>query len=378
MRLLFIADARSPIARQWISYFIRRGDEVYLASTFPASPPPGIKGFQFIPVGFSQLARGNTRTLAPRPSWGTHLRHWLAPLTLPRAAHQLRRWAAVVRPALVHALRIPYEGMLTAAAKLPFPWLISVWGNDFTLHAPASPLLSFWTRYTLKNTHGLHADCQRDVRLAHRWGLPATRPTLVIPGNGGVDRSLFFPPPEPVSEPVVINPRGLRAYVRNDLFFRAVREVLSHLPNARFICLGMAGHPLAEAWIDELHLRHAVTLLPTLPHAEMASLYRRAAVLISPSEHDGTPNSVLEGMACGCLPVAGDLESLREWIRPGENGLLFPPSDVLAQAQALLRALSELPLRRRAWEENPRLIAERADYASGMAQAARFYQQIAF
>ena len=35
--------------------------------------------------------------------------------------------------------------------------------------------------------------------------------------------------------------------------------------------------------------------------------------------HDGTPNTLLEGMACGCLPVAGDLDSIREWLKPGQR-----------------------------------------------------------
>ena len=34
MKILFVADGRSPISRNWMRYFAERGDEVYLASTF--------------------------------------------------------------------------------------------------------------------------------------------------------------------------------------------------------------------------------------------------------------------------------------------------------------------------------------------------------
>ncbi|MBY0468255.1 MAG: hypothetical protein K2Q07_04685, partial [Burkholderiaceae bacterium] len=37
MRLCFIADARSPIARAWIGYFAGREHEVHVLSTFPAA-----------------------------------------------------------------------------------------------------------------------------------------------------------------------------------------------------------------------------------------------------------------------------------------------------------------------------------------------------
>lgn len=53
MRLLFVADGRSPIALNWIRYFAERGDDVYLASTFPCSVNIPLKGLQIIPVAFS-------------------------------------------------------------------------------------------------------------------------------------------------------------------------------------------------------------------------------------------------------------------------------------------------------------------------------------
>ena len=48
---------------------------------------------------------------------------------------------------------------------------------------------------------------------------------------------------------------------------------------------------------------------------------------------------ILEGMALGALPVAGDIESIREWITQGKNGLLFDPNDPRAVAAAILSAL---------------------------------------
>jgi glycosyltransferase involved in cell wall biosynthesis len=99
-------------------------------------------------------------------------------------------------------------------------------------------------------------------------------------------------------------------------------------------------------------------------------------VLVSPTIHDGTPNTLLEGMACGCLPVAGDLESIREWITPGENGLLVEAGNPTALAAALLRGLNDPALRQRAAKQNAALIAERAEYTRSMARAVEFYEQL--
>jgi glycosyltransferase involved in cell wall biosynthesis len=198
----------------------------------------------------------------------------------------------------------------------------------------------------------------------------------VTPGNGGVRTNVFHPALQPVARPVVINPRGFRTYVRNDVFFRAIPLVLVRRPEARFLCVAMAGERQAEQWVRELGIQGSVELLPSLPHAQMADLFRRSQLVASISTHDGTPNSLLEGMASGCLPVAGDLDSIREWIKPGQNGLLVDPIDPASVAAGMVEGLENESLRRQAAGENLNIIQERAEYARCMAAAERFYQRI--
>jgi glycosyltransferase involved in cell wall biosynthesis len=138
----------------------------------------------------------------------------------------------------------------------------------------------------------------------------------------------------------------------------------------------MANEPQAQTWIRTLGVEKSVTLLPLMPHTEMADIFRGAQVLVSPSTHDGTPNTLLEGMACGCFPIAGDLESIREWIIPGVNGLLIDPSQPQALADAILRPLNDPVLRARAMEHNQTLIAERAEYTRNMARVESFYKNM--
>jgi len=379
MRLLFVVDARSPIAMNWIRHFIERGeDEVYIASTFPVQLDVSIKGFEFIPVAFSSVKKpgqrpgGASRTLNLR----TKIRQWLGPLTIRRGAQRLRTFIEEVEPDLVHAMRIPYEGMLAADAYTGVPLIVSIWGNDFTLHAPSTPLMSHYTHWTMQVTDALHADVHRDVRLAKEWGLDPAKPTLVTPGNGGIRSNIFHPGPHPVEDPVIINPRGFRYYVRNDSFFRAIPMVLSKHPNAKFIFTTMAGEPQALQWVNELNIAHAVELLAPMPHFDMANIFRRAQIVASPSIHDGTPNSLLEGIACGCFPVAGDLESIREWITPNENGLLFDSNDPRSIAEAIIHAIENQNLRKKAAGLNREIISARAEYESNMLKAEEFYKSV--
>src|SRR3972149_6953207 len=247
MRLLFVADGHSPIACNWIAHFVEAGHEVHLASTFPAAPDLALASATRIPLTFSGLAtaRGEVDegSVAEPARVGTFvrgarglglrgfLRHWLGPLTIPPAARRLRRLIDQVRPDLVHALRIPLEGMLAAASRPTAPLLLSVWGNDFTLHAAASPLMARGTRLALRRAAGLHVDCRRDLRLAGEGGYPAGRAPSVGPGTGGA---------------------------------------------------GAAGRR-AERWARRRGLEAAAHPLPPLSPLDMAAAFRRALVAVSPS-----------------------------------------------------------------------------------------------
>jgi len=138
----------------------------------------------------------------------------------------------------------------------------------------------------------------------------------------------------------------------------------------------MHGNPVATRWVKKLAIADSVRLLPTVPHQQMASLFRTAQIMVSPSVHDGTPNTLLEAMASGCFPVAGDIESIREWISDGLNGLLCDSTSPESLATAIVHALHDGELRRRAADYNQRLIADRAEYGTVMTQAEEFYDQV--
>ncbi|HET9908608.1 MAG TPA: glycosyltransferase, partial [Anaerolineales bacterium] len=83
---------------------------------------------------------------------------------------------------------------------------------------------------------------------------------------------------------------------------------------------------------------------------------------------------LLEGMACGCFPVAGDLESIREWITPNANGLLFDSNDPGSIATAIVDAIRNEELRNKAVELNQKIITTRAEYQQNMKHAEEFYK----
>jgi len=406
MKILIVADGRSPITRRWIRGLLAMQNEVILVSTFPCQPPEGVAEMVVLPVAFSSLSgsqagRGEKTAKAEKPAQPSHsrrmvarfrtlfqrVRYTLGPLTLLFYGPRFRQVAKRAEPDLIHALRIPFEGMLAAYAPPEIPLAVSIWGNDLTLHGKGSAAMRRYTARTLQRANGLAADAQRDIRLARAWGFDEDKPVLTVPGSGGIDlvetgiaQDISAVPGLPAfaeDTPLVVNPRGFRpGSVRNDIFFQAIPMVLDRVPNAQFLCAAMQGQQEAEGWVERLRIGAHVHLLPYLAQEQLWAVFQRAAVSVSVSAHDGTPNSLLEAMAIGCFPVAGDIESLREWITPGVNGLLVEPDKAQALAEALVLALENPDLREQAAETNGDIIQQRAEVYLVRSQIAVFYERL--
>jgi glycosyltransferase involved in cell wall biosynthesis len=74
--------------------------------------------------------------------------------------------------------------------------------------------------------------------------------------------------------------------------------------------------------------------------------------------------------------VAGDLESIREWITHGQNGLLVNPNDPQSIADALLLGLEREDLRRDAAGLNANIISTRAEYGVNMGKVVKWYEVV--
>jgi glycosyltransferase involved in cell wall biosynthesis len=79
---------------------------------------------------------------------------------------------------------------------------------------------------------------------------------------------------------------------------------------------------------------------------EMASVYQDADVLVLTSDWEGTPNVVLEAMACGLPVVATRVGGLTDILRDGETGRLVEPNDEVGLAAAVLQLVTNSEKRR--------------------------------
>lgn len=127
----------------------------------------------------------------------------------------------------------------------------------------------------------------------------------------------------------------------------------------RFRCEIVGDGPLRDELAAEsrgLSLADTVTFCGALPHPEVIEKYRRSHVFVLPcvvgedGDRDGTPTVLLEAMAMRLPVVSTRLSGIPELVEDGVNGLLVPPGDVAALADALARLLDDREARLRLGE----------------------------
>ncbi|HVG35726.1 MAG TPA: glycosyltransferase family 4 protein [Pyrinomonadaceae bacterium] len=112
-----------------------------------------------------------------------------------------------------------------------------------------------------------------------------------------------------------------------------------------------------------------VTLDGAMTHAELPCAYASAHIVVVPSiqdksgDRDGLPNVVLEAMASGRAVIASRISAIGSAVTHGETGMLVPPVDPVALADALEK-LNLHPALREHFSRNGRARVER-DYEVG-------------
>jgi glycosyltransferase involved in cell wall biosynthesis len=91
--------------------------------------------------------------------------------------------------------------------------------------------------------------------------------------------------------------------------FAAVREVL---PTVRLLRVGGPFTADQARLAHKLRVDHATVVLPFVNSEVLAAIYRRAAMVLIPSEREGFGLPLVEAMACGAPVIASDLAVLRE------------------------------------------------------------------
>ena len=202
--------------------------------------------------------------------------------------------------------------------------------------------------------------------LHQRLGVPRER-LHAIPT--GVSLADFAPrPPDPKLIARLDLPAGifvfgtisvLRSWKGHLYLLEAVKQLREEGLAAVLLIVGDGPYrPVIEAKIRELGLAGQVRLVG---HQEAVPdwLALMDAFVLASYAHEGVPQALLQALAMGKPVVATRTGGIPEVITPGETGLLAPPQDSRALAQAMSRLARDGALREGLALRGPKLVASR-------------------
>lgn len=305
--------------------------------------------------------------LAPRAEMDLH------------AAWRLSRVLKLLGPDVVHA-HDPH-GVAMAALALSMstqpkrPRLIASRRVDFHL---ARNAFSRW-KYRQVDLFIAASEAIRDLLI--RDGVAKAR---VVTVHEGIDLAKVeaAPPADlhqelwlPHDAPLVGNVAALVPHKGQRYLVDAAREVLRRQPDARFIIAGEG--ELREALTNQIrqhHLEKHVMLTGFRP--DVLSVLKAFDLFVMSSITEGLGTSVLDAMACGKAVVGTSAGGIPEVVVDGETGLIVPPRDPAAMADAIVRLLEDPALRARMGAAG--LARVRSDFsAERMAQqTAQTYERL--
>ena len=324
------------------------------------------------------------------PGYGRARARFLADLKHDFTRHRWRRWGQ----ALVLASELPADiGHLhahfvhTPASVTQYASLLT--GIAWTCSAHAKDI---WTT---------GADELRQKLASARWTVTCTRagherlsalarePERVHFAHHGLDLGRFGeaprerPPRDGCNGPVellsvcrAVEKKGLDvllqglALLPRDLDWRFTHvgggELMGEL-RAQAQALGVAGR---IAW------RGAMAQDEVLGLYRSSDLFVLACRIAGDGDRDGLPNVLVEAQSQALCCVSTTVPGVQELIEDGVNGVLVPPEDVQALADALARAIAAPDLRRTLGAAGERKVREHFDYRASVDRLAALFASV--
>jgi len=179
----------------------------------------------------------------------------------------------------------------------------------------------------------------------------------------------------PHGAPVVGNVAALVPHKGQRHLVEAARLVIQEMPDVRFVILGEGElrEPL-ERQVHEHHLQKHV-LLPGF-RTDVIGCIKGFDLFAMSSVTEGLGTSLLDAMACARPIVATSAGGIPEIVEDGVNGLLVPPRDHAALADAIVRMLKDPARRQRMGDAGLARVTARFTVDRMVEQTAEVYARV--
>ena len=299
------------------------------------------------------------------------------------AAWRLNRVIKRLKPDVIHAHDahgVAMAGLAlslgAAAAKDGEPPLVASRRVDFHLRSNS------FSRWKHRQVDCFIAASEAIRQMLIADGVPADR-TVTVHEGIDVDHVLAAPLVDvhqafflPHGAPVVGNIAALVPHKGQRHLIEAAHIVVRKLPDVRFVILGEGElREALERLIKEYRLEKHV-LLPGF-RTDVLGCLKSFDLFVMSSVTEGLGTSLLDAMACSRPIVATEAGGIPEVVENGVTGLLVPPRDHAAMADAIVTLINDQGRRRQMGDAGFARVNERFTVDRMIAGTAAVYARVA-
>jgi len=283
-------------------------------------------------------------------------------------------WAALHARTLAH--RVPIDAVYTTYEPLSllagfllkksgFVWIIELWDDPEKSSFVAQSYRGLRAALRLGWHRSLFLLARRVIKQADlviTQMKPETKEKYhvddakILPVTNGVDLSIEYPPSPPPSTPFTVTFVGALMRTRLDTLIEAMDLLSRDVPDFHLVLIGPLQERQDRMWLNRVaespRLQGKVTIRGELEHDQVLAALAQADVCVCPYPNiqdlnPTYPVKVFEYMAMGKAVVATQLRGISEIIQDGQSGLLVPPGNPQALAEAIRTLYSDESLRER-------------------------------
>jgi len=365
MKLCFLANGGSIHTQKWVNYFVDKGYEVSLISSTP---------YKYKSLKFHLLKTyTNNRYL-------NFLGYCL----------QIKKIIKKIKPDIVHSHYATTSGFLGALSGF-HPLVVSVWGSDVLVEPKKSKLLNLMALHALRKadtittTAKFMGDC-----LHQNFNLPKNK---IIRIPWGINLNIFHCNYKKEVEcirqklkidkhtKVILSNRTLYPPYNIHRIIESIPYVIKEHKKVVFIFIKGPGSSKYERILKSKAKKLGVFgktrfISKLLTPREMAIWLNMADMFISIIETDQFACSIMEGMACGAIPIVSNIKVYKQYLENGKNAFFVNSDKPKEIAKKIIYCIKHPELKEKFYKINRKIIEKNEDWNKNAGKMEKLYENL--
>jgi glycosyltransferase involved in cell wall biosynthesis len=372
MKIVYIIDAHVIHTQRFAEFFADRGHKVYIITYFIMGDFDSQPNIQIHKIRVPKIIQ----LLPYKYSYANIMR--------------VRKLIHKINPDIVHGHYISSSGLYTILSG-NYPKVLSAWGSDIFVDCKRSRIIKFVVELALRYADIITSTSKTmKTELMNMFGIDSNK---IHAFSWGIDLGLFhrdyteevkgLKENLKISEnsPVILSSRHMKPVYRIHHLIDTIPEVIKYYPECVFILLKGWGITNYE---DEIKLKanklgiidNIRFVSKQLTPEEMVVYLNASHIMVSIPSSDQFSACLLEGMACGVIPIVSNLEVYKERLVDKENAFFVNPENPKEIAERIIYCIEHPELKEKFFEINRKIIEEKDDWNKNAKKMEELYEKL--